>query len=110
MRARFLKGSTRIREMQTHLVTRAVVRACAAARAAASSPPGLDPLHVYLTIASLSVFYLSNQYTLSVIFGRELGAPDQLAAWEEARRSTWRCRCCAVAGELGIDKPRRSCT
>ena len=33
-------------------------------------------------MASLSVFYLSNQYTLSVIFGRELGAPEQLAAWE----------------------------
>ena len=82
MRARFLKGSKRIREMQTHLVGEltSILRARRAARA--SSPPGLDPLHVYLTIASLSVFYLSNQYTLSVIFGRELGAPERLAAWE----------------------------
>ena len=30
----------------------------------------------------MSVFYLSNQYTLSVIFGRELAEPERLAAWE----------------------------
>ncbi|MFL5019186.1 MAG: TetR/AcrR family transcriptional regulator, partial [Rhizobium sp.] len=41
-----------------------------------------DPLHVYLTIASLGYFYLSNQYTLSTIFGRDLIEPTHLNAWE----------------------------
>ena len=49
--------------------------------------PGLDPLHVYLTMASLSVFYLSNQYTLSVIFGRELGEPERARRLGGARRA-----------------------
>jgi len=81
MRARFLKGSKRIREMQTHLVGElsAVLRR---GERKGLFAPDLDPLHVYLTMASMSVFYLSNQYTLSVIFDRELAEPDRLAAWE----------------------------
>jgi AcrR family transcriptional regulator len=81
MRARFLKGSTRIRAMQTHLI-RELASVLRRGEQKGVFAPGLDPLHVYLTIASLSVFYLSNQYTLSVIFGRELGADEELAAWE----------------------------
>jgi AcrR family transcriptional regulator len=81
LRARFLKGSKRIREMQTHLVTELTSILERGERQGVFAT-GLDPLHVYLTIASLSVFYLSNQYTLSVIFGRALGAADALAAWE----------------------------
>jgi AcrR family transcriptional regulator len=81
MRARFLKGSKRIREMQTHLVGE-LTSVLRRGEAEGVFAPGLDPLHVYLIMASMSVFYLSNQYTLSVIFGRELAAADQLAAWE----------------------------
>jgi hypothetical protein len=81
MRARFLKGSRRIREMQTHLVSELTSILQRGERQGVFAS-GLDPLQVYLSMASLSVFYLSNQYTLSVIFGRELGAPDALAAWE----------------------------
>jgi AcrR family transcriptional regulator len=33
---------------------------------------GVDPAQLYITIASLSYFYLSNQHTLSAIFGRSL--------------------------------------
>ena len=81
LRARFLKGSKRIREMQTHLVTE-LTSVLRRGEAKGNFVPGLDPLHVYLSIASMSVFYLSNQYTLSVIFGRELGQEEELAAWE----------------------------
>jgi AcrR family transcriptional regulator len=81
MRARFLKGSKRSRELQTNLV-RELSSVLARGERKGVFVAGLDPLHVYLTIASLSVFYLSNQYTLSVIFDRELAAPDHLAAWE----------------------------
>ena len=36
----------------------------------------VDPAQLYITIAGLSYFYLSNQYTLSAIFGRNLLAPS----------------------------------
>ncbi len=40
---------------------------------------GVDPAELYISIAGLGYFYLSNRHTLSVIFDRELGAPAQLA-------------------------------
>ncbi len=43
--------------------------------------PGLDPVDVYVTIASLGSFYLSNRYTLSTIFQRDLVAPGELERW-----------------------------
>ena len=36
--------------------------------------PGLDPVDLYITIAAVGYFYLSNNPTLSVIFGRHLGS------------------------------------
>ena len=48
MRARFLKGSKRIREMQTHLVTELTSILERGERQGVFAP-GLDPLHVYLT-------------------------------------------------------------
>ncbi|MFL4998961.1 MAG: TetR/AcrR family transcriptional regulator, partial [Xanthobacteraceae bacterium] len=39
---------------------------------------GLNPIELYITIAALSYFYLSNNWTLSVIFGRNLGADAAL--------------------------------
>lgn len=35
---------------------------------------GLDPVDLYITIAAVGYFYLSNNPTLSVIFGRDLGS------------------------------------
>ena len=35
---------------------------------------GLDPVDVYITIAAVGYFYLSNNWTLSAIFGRSLGS------------------------------------
>jgi len=39
----------------------------------------VDPAQLYITIAGLSSFYLSNQYTLSVIFGKDLLTPKSRA-------------------------------
>lgn len=39
---------------------------------------GVDPLQLYISIAGLAYFYLSNNATLSVIFGRDLKAPKAL--------------------------------
>ena len=36
---------------------------------------GVDPAQLYITMAGLSYFYLSNQHTLSAIFGRSLMSP-----------------------------------
>jgi AcrR family transcriptional regulator len=33
---------------------------------------GVDPVHLYISIAGIAYFYLSNNYTLSAIFGRDL--------------------------------------
>jgi AcrR family transcriptional regulator len=45
--------------------------------------PGIDPVQVYLTIAALAYFYLSNRYTLSRFLGLDLLAADQRKRWLE---------------------------
>jgi AcrR family transcriptional regulator len=40
---------------------------------------GVDPVQLYISIAGEGYFYLSNRYTLSRIFGRDLMAPRELA-------------------------------
>jgi AcrR family transcriptional regulator len=46
---------------------------------------GIDPVHLYISIAGEGYFYLSNRYTLSQIFGRDLMAKQALA--ERARHN-----------------------
>jgi len=41
---------------------------------------GVDPVQLYVSIAALGYFYLSNNATLSAIFGRDLRSPRALAA------------------------------
>ena len=40
--------------------------------AAGAFRPGVDPVQLYITIASLGYFYLSNAHTLGVVFERDL--------------------------------------
>ena len=40
---------------------------------------GVDPMQLYISIAALGFFYMSNRHTLSTIFGQDLGAPAALA-------------------------------
>jgi AcrR family transcriptional regulator len=40
---------------------------------------GVDPVQLYISIAALCYFYLSNNDTLSAIFGRDLRAPKAMA-------------------------------
>ena len=79
-RAKFLKKSKRVLQLHSPLVSmisdvlkRGVERGVFRA--------GADPVHVYISIASLGIFYLSNRWTLSAIFARDLTDKDQLAAW-----------------------------
>ena len=36
---------------------------------------GVDPIELYISIAALGFFYMSNRHTLSTIFGENLSAP-----------------------------------
>jgi TetR/AcrR family transcriptional regulator len=40
---------------------------------------GLDPMQIYITTAAVGYFYLSNNWTLSAIFGTDLGTPAACA-------------------------------
>jgi TetR/AcrR family transcriptional regulator, upper aerobic nicotinate degradation pathway regulator len=48
---------------------------------------GLEVKKVYLTLAALGYFYLSNRFTLSSFLGTDLMRADELDAWlAEIRR------------------------
>jgi AcrR family transcriptional regulator len=74
-----LKRSRRIRQMNSPLIE---VLADILVRGEQSGElrPGIDPMQLYISIAGLAYFYLSNNHTLATIFGRELMTP---AAREE---------------------------
>jgi AcrR family transcriptional regulator len=69
--ARYLKHSTRVKEMHSPFVALidAVLRR---GEKTGEFRPGIDAVQLYISIAGLAYFYLSNQATLSVIFGRNL--------------------------------------
>jgi hypothetical protein len=73
-RAGHLKRSRRIREMNSPLIE---VLADVLARGEKSGElqKGIDPMQLYISIAGLAYFYLSNNHTLAAIFGRELMTP-----------------------------------
>lgn len=81
-KAEHVRKSTRIREMQTNLQTE-LAGVLRRGEASGVFAVGNDPLTVYLTIASICFFYLSNTHTLTAVFGRELAHPRNLAAWED---------------------------
>lgn len=80
--ARHLKRSNKITAMHSHLIVELsdVLRR---GELAGLFKPGIDPVTVYLTIAALGFFYLSNRHTLSTIFARDLAEPEALKAWGE---------------------------
>jgi len=77
-RARHLKESQHIRELNSPIV-RMLDDILERGRRQGVFRGGVDPVHLYITIAALSYFYLSNNPTLSVIFGRDLMTPKALA-------------------------------
>ena len=82
LKARHLKRSTRILGLHSPLVeTLAEVLRRGAAQGLFRRH--VDPVHLYITIAALGFFYLSNRHTLSAIFRRDLGEKEELAAWEQ---------------------------
>ena len=79
-RAKYLKRSTRILDLHSSLIggMADVLR-----RGAASGVfrKDTDPVRIYISIAALGFFYLSNRWTLSTIFRRELATDSELEIW-----------------------------
>jgi AcrR family transcriptional regulator len=77
-KGRHVRRSRRVPEMHSHLITllRDVLRR---GEAQELFRKGVDPVQLYISIAGEGYFYLSNRYTLSRIFDRDLMAPRALA-------------------------------
>ena len=77
-RARHLKRSRDIAAMHSPLI--ALLRdLLARGERAGKFKKGVDPVQLYISIAGLGYFYLSNRHTLSTIFERDLLAPKNKA-------------------------------
>ena len=70
-RAKHLKRSPRIRSLHSPLVA-TISDLLERGRHAGVFRGDVDPVQLYVSIAALSYFYLSNAHTLSTIFGRDL--------------------------------------
>jgi AcrR family transcriptional regulator len=73
-RARHLEGSRRARELNSPLIE-TLAGVLERGRRDGSFRGGVDPVQLYVSIAGLAYFYLSNVHTLSSIFGRDLVTP-----------------------------------
>jgi AcrR family transcriptional regulator len=73
-RARHLAQSQRARQLNSPLIA-TLGEILERGRAEGTFRGGIDPLQLYVSIAGLSYFYLSNNHTLSAIFGRDLMTP-----------------------------------
>ena len=78
LRARYLRKSKKVREMHSPFV-RLVGDILKRGAEKGVFRRGLDPVEVYITIAAVGYFYLSNNWTLSAIFGRDLANKAALA-------------------------------
>jgi AcrR family transcriptional regulator len=76
-RARHLAQSERARELNSPLIL-TLGGIIERGQADGSFRGGIDPVQLYVSIAGLAYFYLSNNHTLSAIFGRDLMAPKAL--------------------------------
>ena len=78
-KGRHVARSRRVREMHSPLVE-TLGRVLRRGERAGLFRKGVDPVQLYISIAGEGYFYLSNRYTLSQIFGRDLMTPRALAA------------------------------
>ena len=77
-RARHLSESKRARELNSPVIE-TLGAVLERGRREGIFRGGVDPVQLYVSIAGLAYFYLSNSHTLSAIFGRDLLAPKARA-------------------------------
>lgn len=70
-RAKHLVGSQNVKSMHSPFVL-LIADVLKRGEADGVFRPGVDPVQLYISIAALAYFYLSNAHTLSAIFGRDL--------------------------------------
>jgi AcrR family transcriptional regulator len=78
LQARHLRRSARIRDLHSPL-TQMIADVLARGQAEGVFRKEVDPAQLYISIASLGFFYLSNRHTLSTIFERDLMEQERLA-------------------------------
>lgn len=78
-KGRHVRRSARVREMHAPLI-KTLARVLKRGEQAGLFRKGIDPVQLYISIAGEGYFYLSNRYTLSRIFARDLMASRALAS------------------------------
>ena len=81
-KARYLKRSARIFNLHSTLVSR-LSKILSKGIEQGVFRKDSEAVNVYITIAAVGAFYLSNRWTLSTIFRRNLNETAQLRAWGE---------------------------
>jgi AcrR family transcriptional regulator len=76
-RAQHLKKSKKIQEMHSPFV-KLIADLLERGIAKGVFRAGIDPDQLYISIAALGYYYLTNRFTLSVIYGQDLGAREAL--------------------------------
>lgn len=79
-RAKFLKRSARIFELNSPLIERISALLKRGVEQGVFRTD-LDALKVYVSIAALGFFYLSNRWTLSTVFRRDLTSQEEIESW-----------------------------
>lgn len=81
-RGKNLKKSRKIAELTLPLVAsiESILRRGVAAKAFRTD---VDPIQLYVTITAMSYFHISNRYTLTAMFNKDIGAP----AWLRERQT-----------------------
>ena len=95
-RAGHLKRSRRIRQMNSPLIE-VLADVLARGEQSGAVQPGIDAMQLYISIAGLAYFYLSNNHTLSAVFGRELMTPV-------AREARLAHMCAVILGYVAAPK------
>ncbi len=72
--ARHVRGSKKLEAMHSPLVSM-VSKILGEGVRTGVFRKGINPVHLYISIAGLSYFFFSNTHTLSAIFGKELSSP-----------------------------------
>jgi AcrR family transcriptional regulator len=80
-KAKYLKRSARIFDLHSPLVAKLSLL-LSRGEAVGEFRSGVDPVKLYISIASLAFFFLTNRWTLSTVFRRDFGADSEFEAWE----------------------------
>ncbi|KJV06595.1 TetR family transcriptional regulator [Elstera litoralis] len=82
LKAKFLKECKGITEKHSPLIS-IIAEILERGHRQSQFRAGADPVHVYLSIAALGYYYLSNHHTTSIIFSREFVKSEELKRWGE---------------------------